>query len=258
MDTFQIVFLALVQGLTEFLPVSSSAHLVLVSPVLGWPDQGLLFDIAVHLGTLFAVLAYYHRDLLALAANGVRRGPEQQEILMLGVATIPAVVAGFTLGDWLETWTRAPWVIATTTVVFGLLLAVADRRGQAESSVKIGLAIALGIGLAQMLALIPGTSRSGITITAALLFGLSRTQATRFSFLLSIPIIAGAALLMTKDALETGLQIQWSDLGLGVAVAFIAALVCIKLFVQLVERIGMMPFVIYRLILGGALFIFLV
>ena len=258
MDAFQIVFLAIVQGLTEFLPVSSSAHLVLVSPVLGWPDQGLFFDIAVHLGTLLAVILYYHKDLMGLAANGIRPGPEQQQIVMLGIATLPAVIAGFTLGDWLETWTRAPWVIATTTIVFGLLLAVADRRSVSHSQVKIGVAIALGIGLAQVLALIPGTSRSGITITAALLFGLSRTDATRFSFLLSIPIIAGAALLMTKDAIETGLEVPWADLGLGAFVAFVAALGCIKAFVSLVERIGMMPFVWYRLVLGGALFIFLV
>lgn len=149
-------------------------------------------------------------------------------------------------------------MIATTTILFGLLLAYADRSERTQQRVQVTLAVALGIGLAQALALIPGTSRSGITITAALLFGLSRTQATRFSFLLSIPIIAGAALLMTKDAIDSQMDIHWPDLALGATVAFGAALVCIKAFVRLVERIGMLPFVVYRLLLGLALFVFLV
>ncbi len=252
MDLIQIITLALVQGLTEFLPVSSSAHLVLVSPVLGWPDQGLMFDIAVHLGTLIAVLAFYRRDLTRLAFEMWRPGAAQQEVLALAVATVPAVLAGFFLGDWLETWTRAPWVIATTTLLFGLALGLADRRG--GRGVQITLLIALGIGLAQVLALVPGTSRSGVTITAALLMGLSRSDAARFSFLMAIPVIAGAGLLMGKEALESSIEVNWIDLGLGATLSCAAAFACIKVFVGLVERIGMMLFVWYRVALSAALF----
>lgn len=251
MDSVQVIILALVQGLTEFLPVSSSAHLVLVAPVLGWPDQGLAFDIAVHLGTLGAVLIYFRRHLFALAGGMFKAGDERNEVMMLGLATLPAVVAGFLLSDWLSGWARAPEVIMITTLVFGLLLGVADRRG--GGAVKITLMIALMIGLFQVLALIPGTSRSGITMTAALLLGVSRLEAARFSFLLSIPIIAGASLLLVKDAIEAELSLELADALLGMGVAFGSALLCIRFFLALVERIGMMPFVWYRIALSGAI-----
>ncbi|QGG80345.1 undecaprenyl-diphosphate phosphatase [Litorivicinus lipolyticus] len=253
MELIQIITLALVQGLTEFLPISSSAHLVLVSPLLGWPDQGLTFDIAVHVGTLVAVVAFYRADLMRLARQMWRPGAAQTEVMLLAVATLPAVVAGLVLGDWLESWTRAPWVIATTTLVFALALGFADRKGR-QRGVQVTLAIAVGIGLAQVLALVPGTSRSGVTMTAALLLGLSRSDAARFSFLMAIPIIAGAALLLTKEALDSGGAVNWSDLGLGALVSCLAAFACIRVFVGLIERIGMMVFVWYRVALSAALF----
>lgn len=256
MDWIQIITLALVQGLTEFLPVSSSAHLVLVAPVLGWPDQGLAFDIAVHVGTLGAVLLYFRQHLFALARGCLRSGPEQTEVFYLAVATLPAVLAGFLLNEWLASWTRAPVVIMGTTLIFGLLLGYADRKP--TLGIQITLKIALVIGLFQVLALIPGTSRSGITITAALLLGVSRVEAARFSFLLSIPIIAGASLLLVKDAVELGLDVQVGDWLLGAAVALLSALACIQVFIALVERIGMMPFVWYRIALAVGIGVWLV
>jgi len=251
MDLIQIIVLALVQGLTEFLPVSSSAHLVLVAPVMGWPDQGLAFDIAVHVGTLGAVVVYFRQRLFQLAMGALRRGEEQREVMYLGVATLPAVTAGLLLSDWLQSWARAPEVIMVTTLLFGLLLGYADRKGGRE--VQITLGIALIIGLFQVLALVPGTSRSGITITAALLLGVSRSEAARFSFLMSIPIIAGASLLLIKDAIESGLPWIWLDWSIGAGVALLSALACIKLFMAWVERIGMMPFVWYRIALSAVL-----
>lgn len=256
MDSIQIIVLALVQGLTEFLPVSSSAHLVLVAPILGWQDQGLAFDIAVHVGTLGAVVLYFRQHLLRLAGGMWRPGDDQQEVIRLGVATIPAVLAGLLLSDWLESWTRAPEVIMVTTLVFGLLLGFADRRR--SGAVQITLTLALVIGLFQVLALIPGTSRSGITMTAALLLGVSRVDAARFSFLLSIPIIAGASLFLVKDALEQDAAVQWLEWALGAGVAFVSALLCIRVFLALVERVGMMPFVWYRIVLSGAIGLWLV
>ena len=251
MDSVQVIVLALVQGLTEFLPVSSSAHLVLVAPLLGWPDQGLAFDIAVHLGTLGAVVVYFRQHLFGLASGMIRPGVERQEVLNLALATLPAVIAGFALADWLESWARAPEVIMLTTLCFGLLLGFADRKGGGVA--QITLSIALVIGLFQVLALVPGTSRSGITMTAALLLLVSRVEAARFSFLLSIPIIAGASLLLVKDAVESSLTLSLADAGLGVAVAFASALLCIRFLLALVERIGMMPFVWYRIALAAGI-----
>lgn len=251
MDWIQIAVLAVVQGLTEFLPVSSSAHLVLVAPIMGWPDQGLAFDIAVHVGTLLAVLVYFRQRLWQLAMGCLRPGAEQTEVFYLGVATLPAVLAGLLFNDWLASWSRAPEVIMLTTFVFGLLLGYADRR--AGRGIQITLSIALIIGLFQVLALVPGTSRSGITMTAALLLGVSRIEAARFSFMLSIPIIAGASLLLVKDGMAAQSAIVWSDWLFGAGLAAASALLCIRFFMLLVERIGMMPFVWYRIGLSGAL-----
>lgn len=254
-ESWQAILLALIQGLTEFLPISSSAHLLLPTLLLGWPDQGLAFDVAVHFGTLMAVLLYFRRDLIRLAWGcgqclGQRRwNDEGREVLFLAVATLPAVVAGLLLNDRMDQLRTVP-VILTTTIVFALLLAVADREGKGATSAVRSIAGALFIGVAQAIALIPGTSRSGITITAGLFLGLSREAAARFSFLLSIPVIAGAALLKTLELLELGAAVPWGLLFLGASVAGISAYLCIAIFLALVERIGMVPFVIYRLLLG--------
>ncbi len=257
MEWLQIIVLALVQGITEFLPISSSAHLILVAELGIWPDQGLPFDVAVHLGTLAAVCLYFRSDLLTYlnstlgAVSGRGMGDGFLEMLKVGAASVPVAIAGLLFKDDVEGAWRTMTTIATTTIVFGLLLGFADRmRGTRET---LSWMDALLIGGAQMLALIPGTSRSGITITAALLLGLSRTRAARFSFLLSIPTIAGAALLTTLDLLATPEPARWLDLISGAALAGISAYLCISAFIALVERTGMLPYVIYRLLLGAGL-----
>jgi undecaprenyl-diphosphatase len=258
-EWLQIITLALLQGITEFLPISSSAHLILPAALTDWPDQGLAFDVAVHLGTLTAVCTFFSRELGGYTtgcANSLRTGQLNDssiEVAKLAVATLPVVVCGFVLKDWIEASLRSVQVIAIATIVFGLLLAFADRRhGQSES---ISFSAAAIIGGFQTLALIPGTSRSGITITAALLLGLSRTVSARFSFLLSIPTIAGAALLTTLDLRSQPEAVDWGSLAAGAALAGISAYLCIDLFIRLVERTGMMPYVYYRLVLGAGLLI---
>ena len=257
MEWLQIIVLALLQGITEFLPISSSAHLILPAQLTDWPDQGLAFDIAVHLGSLCAVVIYFRRDLSVYAGSALRvaagRGWDSaaEDLARIAVATVPIVIAGFLLKDWVEAELRSVPVIAATTIGFGLLLGYADRRhGQRDT---ISWRDALVVGLMQVLALVPGTSRSGITITAALLLGLSRVSAARFSFLLSIPTIAGAALLMVLDLLEAGNETQWAQLAAGALLSGSAAYLCIATFIALVERTGMLPYVIYRLVLGTVL-----
>lgn len=255
-DWWQAVALALIQGVTEFLPISSSAHLILPTLLLGWPDQGLAFDVAVHLGTLSAVVLYFRGELLVLArglgqALLARRGnAASREVGFLAVATVPAVISGFLLADVMDSLRTIP-VLAATTIAFGLLLAVADRRVSATAAPAVATwRTALLIGCAQAIAPIPGTSRSGITITAGLLLGLSRRAAARFSFLMSIPVIFGAALLQLLDLLASPGRVDWSLLAAATLVAAVSAYVCIALFLELIERVGLMPFVVYRLILG--------
>ena len=254
MEWLQIILLSLIQGVTEFLPISSSAHLVLPALLTDWPDQGLAFDIAVHLGTLTAVLVYFREEMRAFAVSGVRlvaRRPADEStdlLLKLVVATVPIVIIGFALKGWVETQLRSVLVIALATIFFAGVLWWADRRRGGGHTVTWANAVVIGV--AQVLALIPGTSRSGITITAALLVGLSRTSAARFSFLLSVPTILGAAVLAAADLLATGDDSRWTELLLGGSVAAISAFACIHLFIALVERTGMLPYVLYRLVLG--------
>ncbi|MEM6486374.1 MAG: undecaprenyl-diphosphate phosphatase [Pseudomonadota bacterium] len=259
-DWFQAIGLAFIQGLTEFLPISSSAHLLFPTLLLGWDDQGVAFDVAVHFGTLLAVLWYFRTDLWRLTGGlgGFLRGQvessESREILYLAIATVPAVVAGFLLNDAVDKLRSLP-VIASSTIVFALVLAWADRRGVSSRRTEVpGMMAALFIGLAQALALIPGTSRSGITLSAALFLGLSRQAAARFSFLLSIPVISGAALLKSVELVESGVSVDWGMLTLAAGLAGVVAYLTIAWFIALVNRIGMMPFVLYRLVLGVALF----
>ena len=271
MDTLHIVWLALIQGLTEFLPVSSSAHLILVPSLLGWPDQGLAFDVAVHLGTLIAVIAYFRRDVVTLffawigSVNALLgrggspdRTPSPEARLAWGVilSTIPAGLVGLAFKDVIEVHFRSPLVIATTTILFGLLLWYADRRARLQrDELSLGWGDFLIIGGAQALALVPGTSRSGITITAGLLLGLTREAAARYSFLLSMPIIVLSGLGVTRDLVQSTGPVDWTALGLGTFLAAVSAFACIHLFLATINRLGMTPFVIYRLALGVLLFI---
>ncbi|MFV8816366.1 undecaprenyl-diphosphate phosphatase [Haliea sp. E17] len=261
MDLMQAFVLAVLQGLTEFLPISSSAHLVIPSLVLGWDDQGLAFDVAVHVGTLSAVVIYYSRDLWKMACAWLGslagRGSCEDSILVwkLAVATIPAIAVGLFLGDAIEGHARNLPVIATTTLVFGLLLGMADRYAiRVPGDAAIGWRQALLIGAAQALALVPGVSRSGVTITAGLFLNLSRQDAARFSFLLSIPVIAGAGLLKAMELAESGQPVDWTLLGLAALVSGITAFSCITVFLRLLDRVGMMPFVYYRIVLAGVLY----
>jgi undecaprenyl-diphosphatase len=260
MDAIHTLMLALLQGLTEFLPISSSAHLILMPRLLGWPDQGLAFDVAVHVGTLAAVVAYFRHDiarlLLAWLQSCARRrltGDARLAWFVL-LGTLPAALAGLLLHHVIETWLRSPLVIALTTIGFGLLLWGADRYGrQQRSETGLQLMDVVWIGLAQAVALIPGTSRSGITMTAGLALGLTRSAAARFSFLLSVPVIILAGGYETLQLLQQAGPVAWDTLLLGTTVAAVSAYLCIHLFLRLIERIGMLPFVIYRLLLGCVL-----
>jgi undecaprenyl-diphosphatase len=260
MDLVHLIFLALIQGLTEFLPISSAAHLILFPVLFGWPDQGLAFDVAVHVGTLCAVLVYFRRALAPMTRDWVRslRGAPATADSRLAWAvllgTVPAGLAGLVFADVVETRLRGPLVIAAATIVFALLLWWADGRGRrVRDEHTLRWRDVLAVGCAQALALVPGTSRSGITMTAALMLGLTREGAARFSFLLSIPIIALAGGYKTLQLIEHGGGLPWSTLLLAAVVSGGAAFVCIHYFLQLIERVSMTPFVVYRLLLGVVL-----
>lgn len=257
MDWLQAVILALIQGLTEFLPVSSQAHLVIYAWVSGEAYQGLDFDIVLHAGSLLAVVTYFRRQLLAMARawfgslGGAPAGAHARLAWWLVIATLPAVVFGFLLKDLAEQGLRSAWIMAGALIVFGLLLGWADaRRRGSRDEYGLGLREVLIIGFAQVLALIPGTSRSGITITAGLFLGLSREAASRFSFLMSIPVIAGAAVLGLSDLADAGAATPWALLLLGFVVSAISTYACIHYFLAFIRRIGMQPFVVYRIVLG--------
>ncbi len=260
MEFIQIIVLALVQGLTEFLPISSSAHLILVPIIAGWQDQGLAFDVAVHVGTLAAVILYFRTTIKRLVIDWLASLQQRKNVgesklawaVILG--TVPVGLAGLLFNDLVEIFLRSPLVIAATTILFGLLLGWADwigKRNRHEQ--QINWRDTLLIGLSQTLALIPGTSRSGITLTVGLMLGLTREAAARFSFLLSIPVIFLAGGLETLKLIEAEQQTNWLALATGAAVSGISAYLCIFFFLKLLERIGMWPFVIYRLVLGGIL-----
>lgn len=260
MDWLQVIVLAVVQGITEFLPISSSGHLVLPAKLLGWRDQGLAFDVAVHVGSLAAVLLYFRAEVTQLllawlqSITAGKHSDDSRLAWFVILATIPAGVAGVLANSLVEQHLRGVSVIATTTIVFGVLLGVADYSGHRRRLLTdIGWRTAVLVGLAQVLALIPGTSRSGITITAALFLGLTREAAARFSFLLSIPLILAAGGLKTIELIEVGEAVPWPQIAAGTVLSAVTAYLCIHAFLVLLDRIGMMPFVVYRLILGVVL-----
>ena len=257
MDNLHAVYLALLQGLTEFLPISSSAHLILLPRVFGWEDQGLAFDVAVHVGTLFAVIAYFRHDILRLLGAWLQSCEHRQMtadaklVWFVLLGSVPLAMGGLLFHDLIEVYLRSPLIIASTTIGFGILLGVADLRGKKlRSEESLEYFDIVWIGLAQVLALIPGTSRSGITMTAALALGLTRSAAARFSFLLSIPAILMAGGYESLKLFQQSAPVAWDGLLLGTGVAFLSAYVCIRFFMLLIERVGMLPFVVYRLGLG--------
>lgn len=265
MEPIQTLILAILQGLTEFLPISSSAHLILVPIIAGWQDQGLAFDVAVHVGTLTAVIVYLRQELAlmtrdwfgSIVSSGKSYHGTDHSRLAWGVmiATVPVAVAGYLVNGVVENHLRAPLVIAATTIIFALVLAWSYHSGsKLRSETSLMLRDFIIIGLAQAIALIPGTSRSGITITAGLLLGLEAKAAARFSFLLSIPTITAAGSLKLIDLTQQAEPVPWDSIVLGTAVSAVSAYLCIHWFLKLLDKVGMAPFVIYRLILGMVLF----
>lgn len=279
MPITHIVVLALIQGITEFLPVSSSAHLIFPSQLLGWDDQGIAFDVAVHLGTLLAVVIYYISDLYEITIHTIKsmitrkQTPQSRLGWFIVIGTIPAAVAGLLLEEFISTAGRSIHIIAYTTIGFGLLLGLASyvnrkmnwhtkanlHNNRPDSLRKLNLAQTLVIGFSQALALIPGTSRSGITMTAGLFLGMRPEAAARFSFLLSIPIILASALLegiklVTSDVPGVANPVEML---VGGIIALITALIVIALFMRFISKSGMAVFVIYRILLGFGLLYFL-
>lgn len=260
-DTIQILILAIVQGLTEFLPISSSAHLILIPHLLGYEDQGLAFDVAVHIGSLLAVIAYFRHELRLMIADtwhsfspGAQQTANSRLTWLIILATLPIVICGLLFKTHVATELRSTQVIATTTIIFGLLLLWHDIRGKRQrDEYSLRWRDALLIGMFQVLAIIPGTSRSGITMTAGMLLGLTREAASRFSFLLAIPTILMSGGLVTFDLIIGDNPVEWLALLLGVFCSFLAAYLCITLFLKIIEKVSMLPFVIYRIVLGIAL-----
>jgi undecaprenyl-diphosphatase len=261
MSLFHVVVLAVVQGFTEFLPVSSSAHLALAPWLLGWQDQGLTFDIALHFGTLGAVLIYFSRDWLQLLAMGfsVRYTPNDELarnprlMWLLALATVPVGVIGVLFEKQVETTLRNPVVIGSMLIVVGLLMAVADRIGSRTKQIgAVSFADAMIVGTAQALAIVPGTSRSGITITTALFRGIDREAAARFSFLLSTPAIGGAALLAFLDLREQGgVEPEMVTAFItGIVASALTGCVVIGFFLRFLRRHSLKFFVYYRVIFG--------
>ncbi|MDH5189136.1 MAG: undecaprenyl-diphosphate phosphatase [Rhodospirillaceae bacterium] len=257
MPFLHIAVLALVQGITEFLPISSSGHLVLVPWALGWKDQGLLIDVAVHVGTLGAVMLYFKGDIFDMInglwrmAKGRGYNDGARLAVYLIVATIPVVIAGFVVNKIFPDGIRSILVIGWATLGFGILLWITDKFGLTLKRIEhLKFFDVIAIGLAQTLALIPGTSRSGITMTAGRLLGMERTDAARFSMLLSIPTIIGAGTLKGYELLKIGDASISASAFIAAALSFVSALVAIFLMMAWLRRATFAPFVIYRAFLG--------
>jgi undecaprenyl-diphosphatase len=261
MDLFEAIVLAIIQGITEFLPVSSSAHLNLAPYLFHWPDPGLTFDIALHFGTLIAILIYFYKDWVQIigqafgfrAGTDVELGRNKNLLWLLVIGTIPGGIAGLLLEKYAETTLRSPILTGAMLIVFGLIMWMAERVGSKRRDIAaVNLRDAVLVGCSQALAIVPGVSRSGSTISAGMLLGLDRVTAARFSFLLSTPIIAGAALsaahkLHKEGGIPPGMK---TPMVVGVIVSAIVGAGVIALFLNFLRRRTLFPFVIYRVIFG--------
>ncbi|HEX9752300.1 MAG TPA: undecaprenyl-diphosphate phosphatase [Methyloceanibacter sp.] len=259
----QIIVLAVVQGITEFLPISSSGHLILVPKLMHWQDQGLVVDVMTHLGTLLAILIYFWRDVWRITGGALelfkgKMTDEGRLAIYIVLATIPAVAFGVFLKEFGFTdLERNVAVVAWNTILYGILMLIADMASPQERTMSnMTLSSALIIGVAQALALIPGTSRSGVTMTAGRFLGFTRPDSARFSFLLGIPAIAGAGVFTVGDALASGEPIT-IDAVYCAGLTFLAGLAAIAFLMALVKRISFLPFVLYRMVLGGFLLVLL-
>lgn len=261
MNLFEAVIYGIIQGITEFLPISSSGHLILFPWLLGWKDPGLAFNVALHWGTLLGVVIYYRKDIISLVLGFGRslignKNPENVLPWKIGMATLPAALAGFVLEDAAETFFRSPWIIAIMLASVGALLFIADKKTQPNNgSFSISWFQAMMIGCAQALALVPGTSRSGITITVALFLSVNRSSAVRFSFLLSVPIILGAGIMKLDELVHNlGDPILLTAIGTSALAGYGA----IHFLVKHVQTKSFTPFVIYRFLLAGFILVLLI
>lgn len=263
MGWLEVLVLSIVQGLTEFLPVSSSGHLVFVPKIFGWEDQGLAFDVATHVGTLFAVIIYFRKEIFILLKDWISSVRYQKEVgesslsWALIVASIPVCLFGYIFRNLVEEYARSTLSIAFGSIVFGIILYIADRKNGTKTVKDITLYLALIIGFAQVLALVPGVSRSGITLTAALFLGLERVSAAKFSFLLSIPIIFLAGVFEAVKLVNSQNFVEWDKIIGGTLLSFVAGYLCIHFFLKIISKWSLTPFVIYRVLLGVLLIIFL-
>jgi len=258
MTIFQAIIFGAVQGLTEFLPISSTAHLILLPWFLGWPDPGLTFDVALHLGTLVSLLLYFRADWIALtgSALGLLRGrtqsPDARMAMLIVAGTIPAVVAGVLFEDKVESTLRAPQIIGVTLIVLALVLVIAEIVGQRKKTLnEMSWGDAITVGIAQAAAIVPGVSRSGSTITAGLFLSMKRDAAARFSFYLSAPIIAGAIGKKTIDILQSGLALdQLTPFIVGIISSGIVGYIAIAFLMRYLQTHNTYLFVFYRILLG--------
>ena len=260
MSLLQVTVLAIVQGITEFLPISSSGHLALVPALGDWPDQGLAMDVAVHVGTLLAVMLYFWRDVASAALGclqllGGRSTPSSRLAFYLIVSTIPLVVVGGLLASTgFDEYLRSVEVIGWASIIFGVILFLADRMGMTLRRMEhMTAGNAVAIGLAQVLALIPGTSRSGITMTAARFLGFEPQAAAHFSMLMAIPAILAAGAVKSRELYESGQLTLGSDTVIAATLAFVTALGSIAVLMFWLRRAGFTPFVVYRIVLGAGL-----
>ncbi|MBT6206953.1 MAG: undecaprenyl-diphosphate phosphatase, partial [Francisellaceae bacterium] len=256
LEPMQAVILSFIQGVTEFLPVSSSAHLIIFPKLFGWQDQGLVFDVAVHFGTLLAVLLYFKDTVTAMLRYLFRFGTKTNRLAWsIVIATIPVGACGLLVKMLLsESSFRSIDVICFSTILFGILLWFASSKERekklAISEYEISLKAIILIGIAQAFALIPGASRSGVTLTAGLLLGMRREAAARFSFLLSIPVICLAFFLEIYEITTKNIDFDLNTILIGVISSFIFAYFSIKVFMKMLTKFGLVPFVLYRLVLG--------
>lgn len=268
MELLQAILLGLIQGLTEFLPVSSSGHLILVPHLLGLEDQGLAMDAILHLATVLAIIIYFRRDLSKLLISlfsNKKDDPYRSLAWSIVAASFPAGLAGLFLGDWIESNLRDATFVASNLMFWSIVFLVADRistRKEAESDelIQLGWRKILFIGFAQAVALLPGTSRSGITIAAGLFSGLTQPAAARFSFLLGTPIIMAAGLHKTVSLLgDSGHEFLFTpfEFFMGFLMAFVIGYLSIKWLLAIVSRVGLLPFIIYRVALAGFIFVYL-
>ena len=250
MDLIQIVVLSIVQGVTEFLPISSSAHLILTSKFFGWQDQGILFDIYVHGGSLLAIIYAFKKEVSILIQRAF--SPYKQNLLLcLIIATLPVALAGFLGEDFIKKNFRSLEFLILTTFLFAIFLFIADKYGKKTNSIEsIGLKDSFIVGMFQIFALMPGVSRSAITMIGALILSYSREDAARFSFLLSIPTLSAVLLGSSIDAIQSEETVDWSILIFGGLISFATSLLCINLFLSFIQKIGFTPFVLYRIILS--------